>query len=355
MPDDVHLTVARIRAALEGTGAHAARLRGATRRKAPIGLSPEMIARLAGGKGNLLQMLGGQFDAAAGPGAGRFVADTARLLDLLEILAEGTVDDAIARETQALERAPAADASAARPEVRDGRIVRIPAEAFARTGHERRIAELRAITQEEIDAVFACLDEIEKVYPREADRIRMRHDAAYRERHLQEAAELRAGDPSRPELTEARVRRVIDVLVQCPSAPRKVQAFFEARFPDDPAAAAKALGAAIPKAAAKVGEDPDAFVRDLWWTEYIAALVARHPSLDQRLSELKALTDPAAWLNPHQAPGRAKRVSQAWAGAMTGQYETMRRIGPDEEEDVRRLLPEIQPALDAARGRVALG
>jgi hypothetical protein len=80
-------------------------------------------------------------------------------------------------------------------------------------------------------------------------------------------------------------------------------------------------------------------------------VLSRNPGIDEQLAELQGLIEPGNWVNPHDAPARAKRRAGGWAAAMRGPYEVLRRVAPAEEEAVRRLLPELMPVLDAARGR----
>jgi|GEM_PF-5591807 len=334
-PSDIHLTEERIRAVVSGTQGFSSKLRGATRRHAKFSITPEMLASAAASGTNLLGALSGQFDAAAGSGAGRHVSDSTRLIELLAHLADGTIDEAIAREEGRAAHTPPFGG----PEM----------QAQMRAAGERRIAELRAIPQSEVDAVLACLDEIEKLYPREVERIRFRHDPEVRERRLGAAAALRTGDPTRPPLTGGRVRRVAEVLRQLLPLPQKAQVMFENTDVLTGKPAVELLGASVVKKLAKLGEDPEAYARDAWWTRHIAMLLSRGESVDEKLAELQQLVDPTAWLNPYDAPARSKRRAGAWAAAMSGPYEILRRITPDEEDAVRRLLPELMPVFEEAR------
>jgi hypothetical protein len=240
---DIHLTEERIRAVVNGTAGFSRNLRGAARRGAPMSIPPEMLASLASSGGNLLGLLGGQFDAAAGPGAGRFVSDSTRLMELLSYLADGTIEEAIALHQA---RVPDARMFGDDPAL----------EAQFRFAHERQLADLRAIPRSEVDAVLACLDDIAKVHPREVERIRFRHDPAERERKMGAATALRTGDPSRPPLTDARVGRVLDVLRQLLPVPQKMQAMFGTTYALEGKAAGELLGASVVKKLASWARSP---------------------------------------------------------------------------------------------------
>ena len=336
---DPELTAERIRAAMEGTPGFARRLRGAERRGAPIELPADLpSADEHAPGGTLIPLLAKAFDAVAGPGAGTFVSDSTRLLELLGHLAEGTIEDAAAREEAMAENHHVF--------VHDERMA---AQYSARC--RQRAAALRAIPAEEVQAVLASLDQIETVYPREVARVRFRHDPKVRAERLAAAATLRTGDPARPALTPERVRRVLEVLRQLVPVPQKMQAMFGTRYALEGKPALELLGAAMVKKVAKLGEDPEAYARDLFWTQLIAYLIDRGKSVDEQIAETIGTTDPSAWLTPHAAPARAKRLSAAIAAMMRIPFEAMRRIAPSEEAAVRDIFPELLPVLETARGR----
>src|SRR5689334_2314735 len=133
------------------------------------------------------------------PGDGDLLADSNRLQHLLNVLEKGTVEDAIAAHRRRFERFGLSrfDHDAARG---------------VRANQEIYEAELRAIPQSEVDAVLACLDEIATVYKGPAEAVRARHDTAHRSKLMEAAKSTRIDDPSRPQLTPERIRRLLDVL-----------------------------------------------------------------------------------------------------------------------------------------------
>ncbi len=91
-------------------------------------------------------------------------ADGARLLWLAEVLSQGTIEDAVARE----EAADAAmESRGAPPHLR----------AAATQARRARIDALRAVSDEEVRAVTAAVDDVERIFPGLAAGIRRRRRA----------------------------------------------------------------------------------------------------------------------------------------------------------------------------------
>jgi len=326
---DLYLTEERIRAVVTGTAHFTRRLRNRRSTGMPV---PDVVPDFAAGE-TLINHMGEAFDAVAGPGAGRYVADSARLNHLLNILSEGTIEEVVAGRQ---ERIAHAELRGLAPDLLAG----------MRASSALVVAQLRAIPQSELDAVFACLDEIEPLHPHDVARIRLRHDPEVRERSLREAAALRVGDPSRPPLTDERIRAVLEVVRRLLPGAGKLRAVWASGGTYDGygKSAVQLVGAAVVKKIAAAGADPEALVRDLWWTQLITRLIGGR-GMDEALAELRLEQSPAAWLSPYDRPGRAKKRAEFFASAMSFPFEMHCRITRDEEESVGRLLGEIRSIL----------
>jgi hypothetical protein len=339
---DLHLTEERIRTLVKGTPDYLRKVRGIKNPASAMWVTPEMRAEAAASGRTLLGALSPQFDELLGPGAGQHTSDAVRLVELLSHLEQGTIEEAIAREEAGDE------AQAATYETYDIQPWMAAQRGAARA---RRIADLRDIQRSEVDAVFACLDEIETIHPAEVSRIRFRHDPGVRERRLAAAAAVRTGDPSRPPLGEERMRRVVEVLLQLAPVPQKMQDSLALPYERHGKPALELLGASVVRKVAKLGEDPEAYARDLWWTKVIADHLHDDGTIDEKLARLQEDMEPKVLRSPYVNPARAKRRAAEGDAVTTFWYDIVRRIGRDEEETVRRLLPEIRQALRAAHGR----
>jgi hypothetical protein len=285
----------------------------------------------------IIDVMGAQIDATIGAGGGRFLADSSRLLYLLSVLAKGSVEDAIAFEQRRMARM---DASLVRPEMAE--LVR---------GNQRIIeSRLRAIPQSEVDAVMACLDEIETVYRAQVIAVRARHDPADRAKRLEAATGMRVEDSSRPQLTVDRVRRVLDVLEAVVPGPKMVvRTLHEPGFVLQGQAAAKMFPATTVKKIRAQGEEPEDFARDYAWLRIISDHIGRGDTIDDRLREMVPYQSADAWRIAAHAPGVGRARAERFAAATRGPIELLSRVGRDEEGAVKSLLEEVQSRLRAMR------
>ncbi|HEU0302146.1 MAG TPA: hypothetical protein VFR37_22005 [Longimicrobium sp.] len=281
---------------------------------------------------NLLHLMRDQFDAVAGHGAGDHMAMQMRLAQVLGVLARGTVADAIERDAAQAERMGqlGVDAETLR---------------MMRANLEVHAAQLRLITDDEVRAVLACLDELEAAFRMEVAQIRMRHVPGERERREAEADAGRAADAEDgPRLSPRRIARVLSLVPAIAADSRRVAAFFR-----DPGVYSywgvgveKAFGKKAMKTLAKHGEDPEAFFTDLNWIRIISRIIAGGGTVAASLAKLKTMEQPDAWTNPYERPGKAARQAAAFASGMSEVAAIQRKISREAEEAVRRLLPEIQ-------------
>src|SRR5689334_14163512 len=92
----LHLTEERIRSLVSETARFARKVRSRRGRGTPLAV-PDSMPDVAAGE-TLINLMGDQFDAVLGPGAGQFMADSTRLQWLLQILERGSVDEALAAQ-----------------------------------------------------------------------------------------------------------------------------------------------------------------------------------------------------------------------------------------------------------------
>ena len=333
-PSNLFLTEDRIRAVVRDA-AHFYRKARSRAGRAMLS-APSELPNIAVGE-TLIDMMSGQFDATMGQGGGRFMADSTRLQFLLNVLAHGTVDDAIAARRQ---RAARIDTSRINP-------------AFAsmmQANLDLAEAQLRAIPQYEVDAVLACLDEIASVYPGPAQSVRARHNPAVREGLQQAATVLRSPDPSRPQLTDDRIHRVLDIISAVVPGPMMlVRVLHEGGLALHGKTAAQVFPKSTVKKIRDLGEDPDAFARDYAWLKLIADNIGRGDSITDRIRDLLPKQDAEAWMNAAHAPAKARVRAQRFATMMSGPLELLSRVGQEEEAAVSSLLSEIQQRLRSAR------
>jgi hypothetical protein len=298
--------------------------------------APSKMPDLAAGE-TLINVMSDQFDATMGPGGGRFMADSTRLQFLLGVLAHGSIDDAVAAFER---RARRIDTARINPEfvgmMRDNQAI-----------HEAR---LRAIPQFEVDAVLTCLDEIATVYPGQAQTVRARHNPAIRDELQQAAIALRTGDPSRPQLTENRIRRVLDVLSAIVPGPQMlVRPLHEGTF----ALYGKTAAQMFPKTTVKkirdLGEEPDTFARDFGWLMLISSNIGQGDSITDRIRDVLPKQSADAWLMAPLAPAEARERAERFAAMMSGPLALLCRVGHEEEAVVKSLLDEIQHRVRSAR------
>lgn len=332
---NLYLTEDRIRAVVRDTPRFAQKARGAARKGSYLSI-PHVAWRIAAG-GSLINYMGDQFDSSMGPGAGQHMADSSRLRWLLEILERGTIEEVIGVEQRGLAEI---NSKGLDPVATSG----------IRGSMELQIAHLRSIPQREIDAVMSCLDEIATIHAGSVRTIRLRHELAERERLVHEAGSLRTGDPSRPQLTEERVHWVLGVLSQLIPGPKKFAIVLrDSPYMSHNRTAAQLFPVSVMKKITAQGEDPDAFARDLFWIRLIAVNVGRADSIDTSIAELMTKQGADAWLNPAEAPAKARQRAEKFAAMMSLPLETLCRIGRDEEAVIRSLLDVINDVLRRAR------
>jgi len=333
-PSELFLTEDRIRALVRNASHFYKKARSRAGRT--MHAAPTEMPDLAAGE-TLINVMGDQFDATMGPGGGRFMADSTRLQFLLGLLAHGSIDDAAAAFER---RANRIDTARINPAfvgmMRDNQAI-----------HEAR---LRAIPQYEVDAVLACLDEIATVYPGQAQTVRARHNPAVREGLQQAAIASRTGDPSRPQLTEDRIRRVLDVLSAIVPGPQMlVRPLHEGTF----ALYGKTAGQMFPKTTVKkireLGEEPDTFARDFGWLMLISSNLGQGDSITDRIRDALPKQSAEAWLMAPQAPAEARARAERFAAMMSGPLALLCRVGHEEEAAVKALLDEIQQRVRSAR------
>jgi hypothetical protein len=208
-----------------------------------------------------------------------------------------------------------------------------------------RIAQLRLITDDEIRAVLRLLDELQPAFPREVADIRIQHDPGERERREAEAnAERATAAEDGPRLSPRRIARVLSLVPRITADSRKVGQFFR-----DPGVYSywgvgveKAFGKKAMKTLAAAGEDPEAYFTDLNWIRIISRIIAGGQTVAGSLAKLRTMEQPDAWMNPYDRPGKAAKRAEGFASGMAWVADIQRRISPDAEQSVRRLLPEIQ-------------
>ena len=333
---DPFLTEERIRAVVRDAPAFYKKAR--SRRGRTMLPPPTTMPNIESGE-TIIDTMVADIDATVGPGAGRFLADSSRLLYLLSVLEKGSVEDAIAFEQRRMARM---DASRIDPEM--ARLVR---------GNQQIIeSRLRAIPQGEIDAVMACLDEIETVYPTQAIAVRARHDTAERAKGLEAVKSMRVEDPSRPQLTAQRIRRVLDVLEAVVPGPKiVVRTLHEPGFVLQAQTAAKMFPATTVKKIRAQGEAPEDFARDYAWLRIISDHISRGETIDDRLREMIPYQSADAWRIAAHAPGLGQARAERFAAGARGPIELLSRVGRDEEAAVKSLIEDVQSRLRAVRER----
>jgi sorbitol-specific phosphotransferase system component IIA len=270
-------------------------------------------------------------DHALGDGAGDWLMDWTRLMEVCAVLEKGTVQDAIARVDWNIER--------------QRRMGYTPPPALVAADRAREIAKLREISRREEAAVLQCLDALEQHSPGMAARIRQRHDPEARERMRRAAAAHRNPDPARTQLTAARIREILPVLEAMKPWPGPLRKWImePRRTPPDGPPAAE-VGARAVKALARAGHDPAAFLRDLWWLGRVYGLSTRG-SLDDQLAILLAEADPresrrygASFQKMEARIAVAAEYHAEWIGELSAEIIA---VGHAEEAAVRALAAEI--------------
>jgi hypothetical protein len=332
MPQHVTpLTVESIRAFLASSGEMQKRARN-PRAKTMMHF-PEQMPDVARGE-NMIHLMRGQMDALLGPGTGDHMAMQTRLMDVLNVLSHGTVEEEIERTRAKADRVAQMGA-------------RMPAEMLEqmRGGMDMRIAQLRLITDEEVGAVLACLDELEPAFPLQVPEVRVRHVPGERERREAEAdAERASGDAEdAPRLTPERIRQVLAVVPQIADS-QKVRDFVGGSPPYAYLGmdVEKAFGKQVMKRLAGLGENPEAFYADLGWIRIISRIVSKGGTVAESLARLKMLEQPEAWRNPYERPGKAAKRAAGFASGMGQLADLHRKISRQAEDAVRQCLPEIE-------------
>jgi hypothetical protein len=297
---------------------------------------PTRMPDLAAGE-TLINVMSEQFDATMGSGGGRFMADSTRLQFLLDVLMHGSVEDALkARKL----RTARFDTSRIDPSVA----------GMMRNNEAIHEARLRAIPQYEVDAVLACLDEIATVYPGPAQSVRARHNPQVREGLQQAAIALRTGDPSRRQLTEDRIRRVLDIVSAIVPGPKLlVRSLHDATNALYGKTAAQLYPKTTIKRIRELGEEPDAFAQDFAWLMLIVSNIGRGDSIIDRIRDMLPKQDAEAWMIAAYAPAEARARAERFAAMASGPIERLCRVGYDEEAAVKSMLGEIQERVRSAR------
>lgn len=301
---------------------------------------PEQMPDVMRGE-NMIHLMRGQMDALLGPGTGDHMAMQTRLMDVLDVLSRGTVAEEIERTRAQIDRVARMGA-------------RAPAEMLEqmRSGMDMRIAQLRLVTDEEVGAVLACLDELEPAFPLQVPEVRMRHVPGARERLQAEADAERASDAEDgPRLTPERIRQVLAVVPRIADS-QKVRDFVGSSLPYAYLGVdvQKAFGKQVMKRLAGLGEDPEAFYADLGWIRFISRILSRGGTVAESLARLKMLEQPQAWHNPYGSPGKAAKRAATFASGMGVAADMHRKISHQAEDAVRQCLPEIERVFGEVAG-----
>jgi hypothetical protein len=173
---------------------------------------------------------------------------------------------------------------------------------------------------------------------------------AERAKRLEAAKSHRQEDPSRPQLTAERVRRVLDVLEAVVPGPMMVvRTLNEPGFVLQSQTAKKMFPATTLKKIAAQGEDPDVFARDYAWMRIISDNIGRGDTIDERIREMIPYQKAESWLIAAHSPAFGKKRAEKFATAMKGPFELLSRVGRDEEGAVLSVIDEIQARLRAVR------
>lgn len=264
--------------------------------------------------------------AAAAGGAREADPAYARLRALLDLLARGTLAEAVARKRAAVERARRVFGSLPVP----------PPPDFG----QAELAFLEGVRPDEARAVLASLDILEPHFGESVHFVRVRHSRGCAARAPARADEddERVRDPSRPELTPERVRELLDLLPRIHEREPGIGRFlFRPALPgEDGKSARRLLGRRPAAVVAELAGDVHAFARDVFWLHLIAFRVRGGDSIDAHLPRARALSDPEAW-----RPLRAKR-RELLAGEVAGVVKLLGRVGPREEAAVRAVADEAR-------------
>jgi hypothetical protein len=329
---ELYLTEPRIRAVVRDYDVFMKKARsraGKTMLSVPSGLP-----NLEAGE-TMINLLTEQVDALMGPGAGRFLADSNRLLYVLGVLEKGTREDAIASHQR---RWTAIEAAGASPEVL----------GMMRANEAIYLQQLRAIPQSEIDAVMACLEDIQKIYPGPAKSVRSRHTKVDPEKLMYVVRSLRTGDLSRPQLTEERIRRVLDIVEAVVPGPSKMQlALGESTLMQYGRTAAEIFPVTTVKKLRAQGEAPDAFARDFVWMRFIFDFLKAGQSIDDRMLEEIPRHHAEIWIRVAYTDDARERTEK-FAALVSRPLDLLCLVGREEEIAVKSSMAEIRSRLRGA-------
>jgi hypothetical protein len=284
----------------------------------------------------VINLVGDQLDAVVGPGVGQHVADTTRLLTLLDILAKGTIEEIMADWDRRVSRI---DMDRLSPDLRED----------IKWKREVKVAQLNAIPSSEVAAVMACLDDIQKIYPGQAKDVRIRHLAVSREQLGEIARAVRTGEPSRPQLTEARIRRILDVVDSVvPGPSRLLHSLTESPLMLYGRTAAEVFPATTVRKIRSLEAGQEIFARDFVWLRFIASWLRNNDSIDECIIGQVPLVHGELWLSVARMADPRERAER-FAAMFTRPIDLLVLVGRDEEAAVKSLFREIEARLHAAK------
>lgn len=143
--------------------------------------------------------------------------------------------------------------------------------------------------------------------------------------------ESRTGDPSRPELTTARVRELLQAVPRIHERDAAIGGFvFQPESPDDSGrSAARIFGKRLAAIVEEITGDAHAFARDLFWLHAIAFRLRDGATLDEHLQRAEAFSSADDW------KPLIKEKRGALAGAAGSVVSLIHRVSRSEEEAVR--------------------
>ena len=146
----------------------------------------------------------------------------------------------------------------------------------------------------------------------------------------------RKGDPSRPELTTARVRELLQAVPRIHERDAAIGQFvFRPESPDDAGrSAAQLLGKDLAAVVEEVSGDAHAFARDLFWLHAIAFRLRDGATLDEHLQRAEAFSSAEDW------KPLIEQKRGALAGAAGSVVSLIHRVSHSEEAAVLPLAEE---------------
>lgn len=303
------LTVARIREVVERYPEVDRRIRAAARNGIRPGCFPRAPDLEAGETAE--DVLAEQIAEIHGQDAADIQRDHARIQDLLDLLARGTVEEAMARPASGV-----------------------------------RARQLRRASPWSVEAVLQALDVLEPLFGHRVNAVRRRHGRAGMGAEEAAAGARRTGDPRRPPLTEERIRRVLGVLAEYAARSPRIRAMLlePMKLDETGADARKRLGVRLSAAADRDADGAEGLVRDVFWMMLIYNRVHDGRGVDSWLREFEASSDPGALPGgAGSGPSRkAGHVAVRTADASAAMVRLLRLVSRDEEAAVFACRKEIQ-------------